>query len=51
MKSLTILSKKEMLCINGGSDAYDAGYKIGRFLANIIDWYEGFADGFNNAFK
>jgi hypothetical protein len=48
-KNLT-LSKEDLIDINGG-DAYRTGYKVGKFFADILDWYEGFADGFKHGFE
>lgn len=50
MEKFSILKKEELIIINGG-DAYKIGYKVGKFFADLIDWYEGFADGFRNGFE
>ncbi len=50
MEIFVELTKKEAIEINGGS-AYGAGYKTGKFVSDLVDWFEGFADGFNKAFK
>ncbi|HYQ59073.1 MAG TPA: hypothetical protein VEP89_17145 [Draconibacterium sp.] len=49
MKSILLLTKEESIAINGG-DIYDAGYKVGKFFADVVDWYEGFCDGFKAGF-
>ncbi len=50
MKNIEFLTKKEAMLIFGGSKAYDIGYKIGSFFGDLVDWYEGFADGFKSGF-
>lgn len=50
MKEVVAMTKKEAIEINGG-DAYTAGYLTGKFVADVVDWFEGFADGFNKAFS
>ena len=49
VKNILELTKEEYIAINGG-DIYDAGYKVGKFFADVVDWYEGFCDGFKAGF-
>ena len=49
MKRTIELTKEETIEINGG-DAYEVGYKVGKFAADLVDWYEGFCDAFVKAF-
>ena len=49
------LTKEETIVINGGEydstrgGIYDAGYTVGKAIADVFDWFEGFIDGFKNA--
>ena len=45
MERIFELTKEETFEINGG-DAYSIGYKVGKFAADLVDWYEGFSDAF-----
>jgi hypothetical protein len=49
MKNFAELTKSEAIEINGGN-AYEVGYKVGKFFADLTDWYEGFFDGFRKGF-
>jgi|GEM_PF-3482134 len=50
------LTKAESISINGGEydstrgTVYDAGYAVGKTIADLVDWFEGFIDGFKEGF-
>jgi len=56
MMSITQLTKEESIVINGGEydstrgTIYDAGYAVGKTIADLVDWFEGFIDGFKEGF-
>ncbi|MCK5538551.1 MAG: hypothetical protein KAI79_17125 [Bacteroidales bacterium] len=50
MENIIELTKMEAIEINGG-DAYDVGYKVGKFFADAIDFIEGIADGIVKGFE
>lgn len=49
MDTIEFLNKREMLTVNGG-DAYSVGKTVGKFCADLVDWFEGFSDGFKAGF-
>ena len=49
MENLVELTRVEAIDVDGGN-AYEVGYKVGKFFGNLTDWYEGFFDGFRDGF-
>ncbi|MFA5535150.1 MAG: hypothetical protein WDA19_11685 [Mariniphaga sp.] len=48
--SLYFVQQNQLKKIYGG-DAYKGRCKVGNFFTDVIDWHEGFADGFKNGFN
>ena len=44
MKDLVELSKEEAILIQGGG-AYEIGFAIGKYCANVVDFWHGIYDG------
>ncbi len=50
MCEFEVLTKEEAMLLYGGGKAYRFGYRIGAFFSDLVDWYEGFSDGFKGGF-